>query len=127
MKISTSALPITTVKCALLRIRHFLNGGSDAAAQIYGHPSHYNLMPLDLLLCGFMKDIIYRETVKHLWDQTTHHKCSSTWEKTWQDSERSGHLLSSKGCTNLGALNSIVNLESFIPLMNLVESPLILS
>jgi len=107
----------------LPRIRHFLNGGSDVGAQIYGHPSHHNLIPLDLLLCGFMKDIIYRETVKHLWDQTTHHKCSSKGKKTWQDSERSGHLLSGKGCTNWGTLDNIVNLESFITLMNLVESP----
>jgi hypothetical protein len=81
MKILARALPISTLKCVLPRIRHFLNSGSDVAAQIYSHPSHHNLTPLDLLLCRFMKDIIYHETVKHLWEQTTHHTRSSTGKK----------------------------------------------
>jgi len=81
MKISTGALPISTLKCVLPRLGHFLNGGSDIGAQIYGHPNYHNITPLDLLLCGFMKDIIYRETVKHLWEQTTHHKGSGTGKK----------------------------------------------
>jgi len=81
MKISTRALPITTLKCVLPRIRHFLNGGSDVGAHIFGHPSHHNLTPLDILLCGFMKDITYHKTVKHLQEQTTHHKCGSTGKK----------------------------------------------
>lgn len=72
-----AALPITTVKCVLSWIRHFLIGawnvGPKCLAIEVTRPH-----PTGLTFVWVHEDVTYHEKVKNLQEQRKYHKCNST-------------------------------------------------